>query len=112
MTDADLLLRLGVDSATLDPAPAHHRGTAGPARVGLSPVACTLCAAPARFTRVVDVPGSGPCWLDRCCPCYLATVGMQPSRVPATVDGIVADLRAAAVDAGVALTVLADREAG
>lgn len=106
MTDADLLLHLGIDPTALDPAPAHGRATAGPARVGRSPAPCTLCGAPARFTRVVDVPGRGPCWLDRCRACFLATVGIQSSGMPATVDGIVADLRAAAVDAGVALTVV------
>ncbi|MFE2297894.1 hypothetical protein ACFXAW_06825 [Streptomyces sp. NPDC059445] len=101
MTDADLLLRLGIDPATLDPAPEPKRG---PDRVGLDPVPCVLCGAPARFTRIVALDG-GPCWLDRCCPCFLATVDLQPSRMPVSVDGIVADLRAA-------MAAVTDRGAG
>ncbi|MER5875417.1 hypothetical protein ABT119_05750 [Streptomyces sp. NPDC001910] len=102
MTDADLLLRLGVDPDTLAPAVDPRRG---PDRVGLNPVPCSTCGQPARFTRIVDLD-QGPRWLDRCRSCFLATVGTQPSRMPATVDGIVADLRAAMAEAGVALTII------
>jgi hypothetical protein len=107
--DADLLLVLGVAPATLDPAPDRRRG---PDRVGLSPVPCSTCGQPACFTRVVDVPGRGLCWLDRCRPCFLATVALQSSRVPSITGGILADLRAAAAEARVPLTVLIDGEAG
>jgi len=102
VNDADLLLHLDIDPAALDPAPDRRRG---PDRVGLSPVPCSTCGQPARFTRVVDLPGRGPCWLDRCRACFLATVGMQPSQVPSTMAGILADLRAAMAE-------LTDRGAG
>ena len=108
MTDADLLLALGIDPSTLDPALCRR---AGRDRVGATPVPCSLCGAPARFTRIVDV-GRGPCWLDRCRACFLATVGMQPNRAPSSTAEILADLRAAAAVAGVALTVAVDGEAG
>lgn len=101
MTDADLLLILGVDPAALDPVLEQRDG---PDRVGSSPVPCSTCGQPARFTRIVNV-GHGPCWLDRCRPCFLATVGMQPSRMPPSVNGIVADVRAA-------MAAVTDHEAG
>ncbi|GHE69351.1 hypothetical protein GCM10014715_24020 [Streptomyces spiralis] len=44
--------------------------------------------------------------------CFLAAVDLEPSRVPGTVDGIVADLRAAAAEAGVQLTVVIDDRGG
>jgi hypothetical protein len=94
MTDADLLLILGVDPATLDPVLEQRDG---PDRVGSSPVPCSTCGQPARFTRIVDLD-HGPRWLDRCRNCFLATVSLQPHRMPASVDGIVADLRAAMAD--------------
>jgi hypothetical protein len=109
MTDADLLLRLGIDPTTLDPAPTGGRD--GFARVGLDPKPCSLCGEPARFTCIVDLD-RGPCWLDRCRDCFLATVGLQPHRMPSTTGGLLADLRAAAVEAGVALTVAIDGGAG
>ncbi|WP_159007295.1 hypothetical protein [Streptomyces sp. NRRL S-813] len=47
-----------------------------------------------------------------CRDCFLATVDLEPSRVPGTVAGIVADLRAAAAEAGVQLTVVVDDRGG
>ncbi|MER6917580.1 hypothetical protein ABT314_00590, partial [Streptomyces spiralis] len=61
---------------------------------------------------IIDGPGYGRRWLDRCRDCFLATVDLEPSRVPGTVDGIVADLRAAAAEAGVELTVVIDDRGG
>lgn len=107
MDATDLLRTLGVDPAALDPAPAHPRGQAGFDRVGLSPVPCSLCGAPAYVTKVVDLPG-GHRWLDRCRTCFLATVHLDPGGAPSTVDGILADLREAAAEAGVTLAVVTD----
>lgn len=107
MDATDLLRTLGVDPATLNPAPARPRGRDGFDRVGLSPVPCTLCGEPAYVTKVVDVPG-GRRWLDRCRTCFLATVHLDPGGAPSTLDGILADLRAVAAEAGVDLAVVTD----
>lgn len=108
MDATDLLRTLGVDPATLDPAPpwAPYRGT-GTARLD-GGHRCVRCDQPARATRVVDVPGLGPRWLDTCRDCFLAAARVLPSRMPSTVDGIVADLREAAAEAGVDLAVVTD----
>lgn len=106
--DADLLRTLGIDPATLDPAPpwAPYRGTSTARLDGGHRCAC--CGQPARATRVVDVPGCGPRWLDTCRTHFLAVTRLLPSRMPSTVEGIVADLRAAAREAGASLTVVTD----
>jgi hypothetical protein len=109
MTDADLLLALGIDPATLDPAPAAGRD--GFARVGLDPAPCSLCGRPASVTKALALDG-GHRWLDRCLACFTATARFDSNRTPSTTAGIVADLRAAAAEAGVALTVAVDGEAG
>jgi len=106
--DADLLRTLGIDPAALDPAPpwAPHRGT-GTARLD-GGHRCARCGQPARATRVVDVPGVGPRWLDTCRDDFLALGRLSPSRMPSTVEGIVADLREAAREASAPLTILTD----
>lgn len=106
--DATALLRtLGVDPAVLDPAPTRPRGRDGFDRVGLTPVPCSLCGEPAYVTKVVALPG-GQRWLDRCRTCFLATVHLDPGGAPSMMEGILADLRAAAAEAGVDLTVVTD----
>jgi hypothetical protein len=106
--DADLLRTLGIDPAALDPAPpwAPWRGTAVERLDGGH--RCARCGQPARATRVVDVPGLGLRWLDTCRTHFLAVTRLLPSRMPSTLEGIVADLRAAARDAGAPLTILTD----
>ncbi|MGV9351578.1 hypothetical protein ACWDSD_44185 [Streptomyces spiralis] len=98
----DVLHRLGVDPADLAPAPARHVHREAAARIGRTPNPCAGCGEPARTTGIIDVPGYGRRWLDRCRACFLATIDLEPSRVPGTVDEIVADLRAAAAEAGAA----------
>ena len=108
MDATDLLRTLGIDPAALDQAPpwAPYRGT-GAARIDGSR-SCAQCGQPARATRVIDVPGLGPRWLDTCRADLLAAARLLPSRMPSTVDGIVADLDAAAAEAGVDLAVVTD----
>jgi hypothetical protein len=104
MDDADLLPSLGIDPSQLDPAPpwAPH---AGAERLdGNHP--CMRCGEPARATGVVDVPGHGRRWLDRCMPCLIATTPRGGPRGP--LEGTVAVLREAAREAGVALTIATD----
>jgi hypothetical protein len=105
---ADLLRALVIDAADLEPAPpwAPYRGTST-ARIDSSRP-CASCGQPARATRVIDVPGLGPRWLDTCHPHFLAATRLLPSRMPSTVEGIVADLREAAREAGAGLTIVTD----
>ncbi|WP_331757194.1 hypothetical protein OH782_42045 (plasmid) [Streptomyces sp. NBC_01544] len=106
MNDADLLRVLGVDPAQLDPAPprAQRRAASAERLDGSHP--CVHCGQPARATGVVDVPGYGRRWLDRCMPCLLATTPRGGPRAP--LADTLAVLRAAARDTGVALTIVAD----
>ncbi|MER5694973.1 hypothetical protein ACWDBO_31690 [Streptomyces mirabilis] len=106
--DADLLRTLGIDPAALEPAPpwAPYRGTSTARLDGGH--RCARCGQPARATRVVDAPGLGRRWLDTCRDDFLAVARLRPSRMPSTVEGIVADLRAAAVEVGAPLTVVVD----
>ncbi|MGV9351554.1 hypothetical protein ACWDSD_44055 [Streptomyces spiralis] len=110
MTIDDVLHRLGVDPADLTSAPARHVHREAAARIGRNP--CAGCGRPARATGIIDVPGYGHRRLDRCRDCFLATIDLEPSRVPGTIDGIVADLRAAAAEAAVQLTVVIDDKGG
>jgi len=102
--DADLLRSLAVDPANLDPAPARLRSAAARERFGRP---CSVCGAPAQATTTVALSG-GCCWLDTCRDHMLAVARLRPSRMPSTVEGIAADLREAAREAGVGLTILAD----
>ncbi|MFE2832135.1 hypothetical protein ACFXI6_13975 [Streptomyces mirabilis] len=108
MDTVDLLHSLGIDPAALEPAPswAPYRGTSLARIDGSRP--CARCGLPARATRVVDVPGLGRRWLDTCRDDFLAASRLWPSRMPSTVEGIVADLRTAAVEAGADLTIVTD----
>ncbi|SFH16832.1 hypothetical protein [Streptomyces mirabilis] len=106
--DADLLRTLGGDPAALDTAPSWtpYRGTAMERPDGGH--RCTRCGQPARAPRLVDVPGLGPCRLDTCRDDFLAVTRLLPSRMPSMVEGIVADLREVARDAGAPLTIFTD----
>ncbi|MFF1843033.1 hypothetical protein ACFVW9_14970 [Streptomyces sp. NPDC058217] len=104
MNDADLLRSLGVNPSTLDPAPASRWRNAGPERLrGRRP--CVRCGEPARAAGVVDVPGYGRRWLDRCMPCLIATTPRSDGPRAPLADTL-AVLREAAREAGVALTIV------
>ncbi|MFF3359533.1 hypothetical protein ACFYWN_44830 [Streptomyces sp. NPDC002917] len=106
MDDADLLRSLDIDPAQLDPAPPRApRQSAGLERLdGAHP--CVRCGKPARATGVVDVPGHGRRWLDRCMLCLIATTPRGGPRAP--LADTVAVLREAAREAGAALSIVAD----
>jgi hypothetical protein len=106
MIDADLLRVLGVDPSQLDPAPprAQCRATSVERLDGSHP--CVRCGEPARATGIVDVPGFGRRWLDRCMPCLLATTPRGGPRAP--LADTLTVLRKAAHEAGVTLTIVTD----
>ncbi|MFE7398870.1 hypothetical protein [Streptomyces sp. NPDC057557] len=106
MDDADLLRSLDVDPAQLDPAPPPaERRAAGAERLkGSHP--CARCGKPARATGVVDTPGHGRRWLDRCMPCLIVTTPRGGPRAPLT--AMLAMLREAAQEAGVDLSIVTD----
>ncbi|MFF1301077.1 hypothetical protein [Streptomyces sp. NPDC058296] len=104
MTDADLLRSLGIDPSQLDAAPPWAPRAGAERLDGSRP--CARCGEPARATGVVDVPGHGRRWLDRCMPCLIATTPRGGPRGP--LEDTVAVLRDAAREAGVALTIGTD----
>ncbi|MFF4536522.1 hypothetical protein [Streptomyces aureus] len=106
MTDADLLLHLGVDPAALDPSPERRRSADACQRIGLP---CAVCGRPGYATRIVRLP-DGCRWLDTCRDHMIASARFQAVSRPWT--DILADLREAAAEAGVAVTVLVHDEAG
>ncbi len=69
MTIDDVLHRLGVDPAELTQAPGRQVHREAAARIGRNPCPCAGCGEPARVTGIVDVPGYGRRWLDRCRDC-------------------------------------------
>ncbi|MGV9348420.1 hypothetical protein ACWDSD_27120 [Streptomyces spiralis] len=111
MTIDDVLPRLGLDPAELTPArPGTSTGRRRPVSVGARARVRAAVSRPAlRASSTFPVTAAGG-WT--CRDCFLATVDLEPSRVPGTVDGIVADLRAAAAEAGVQLTVVIDDRGG
>ncbi|MER7806184.1 hypothetical protein [Streptomyces sp900116325] len=104
MTDADLLRTLGVDASQLDPAPPWVPRAGAERLDGRHP--CVRCGKPASVTGIVDAPGYGRRWLDRCMPCLLATTPRGKPREP--LADTVAVLREAAQEVGVDLTIVAD----
>ncbi|MFE9432292.1 hypothetical protein ACFYNA_15040 [Streptomyces sp. NPDC006640] len=107
MDDADLLRSLAVDPATLDPAPAILRTVDARRRFGRP---CSTCGATAMSTGTVHL-ARGVFWLDACRDHMLEAFRLRAGRWPAAGD-VFAVLREAAAEAGVALTVITDREAG
>lgn len=104
MTDADLLRSLGIDPSQLDPAPPWTPRAGAERLNGSRP--CARCGQPATATGVVDAPGYGRRWLDRCTPCLIATTPRGGPRGP--LAETVAVLQEAAREAGVALTMRTD----
>ncbi|MET8451902.1 hypothetical protein [Streptomyces sp. NPDC005209] len=108
----DVLRYLGADPAALAPAPSGWARREASARLAPPPPPCAGCGWPARATTAADLPDYGLRGLDRCRDCFLATVGMTPAPVPATEEQVLADVRAAAFEAGVSLVILVDRAEG
>lgn len=105
---ADLLRVLNVDPKALDPAPPPTPcGSASIARLDARHP-CVRCGQPSTVAGVVDVPGLGRRWLDRCTPCLIATTPRGGPAAPLT--DILAVLRDAAREVGVSLAIVTDGE--
>lgn len=99
MEPADLLDQHGIKPDGLEAAPAPPARRETLVRIQEAPPRpCVVCGDPAATTRVVPFPGAGPRWADLC---WGHGMAVRPrSRLPRTLEGIVADLRAAADEAG------------
>lgn len=105
---ADLLRALNVDPEALDPAPPPTPcGRVSMVRLDARHP-CVRCGQPSTVAGVVDIPGLGRRWVDRCTPCLIATT--PRGDPPAALTGILAVLRNAALEVGVSLTIVTDGE--
>ncbi|MFL9658767.1 hypothetical protein ACJ7VE_34230 [Streptomyces sp. PB17] len=98
MEPVDLLTRHGIDPGGLEAAPAPPARRETLARVQAAPPrACVVCGGQAATARAVSFPGAGSRWVDLCWEHGMAV--RRRSRLPASLEGIAADLRAAAREA-------------
>ncbi|GGQ48667.1 hypothetical protein ACFFKE_08220 [Streptomyces mutabilis] len=98
MEPADLLDWLGIEPDGLEAAPAPPARREILARVqAMPPRACVVCGDRAATVRIVSFPAAGWRWVDLCWDHGMAV--RRRSRLPATLEGIAADLRAAAREA-------------
>ncbi|MFJ3044136.1 hypothetical protein [Streptomyces tendae] len=99
MEPADLLTQHGIDPARLEPAPHPPARAQILARVQSPPPrSCVVCGDQAATARIVVSPDAGPRWTDWC---WVHGMAIHPRcTLPATLEGIIADLRAAAREAG------------
>ncbi|WP_435607090.1 hypothetical protein [Streptomyces ardesiacus] len=95
----ELLAQHGVPPAQLEPAPAPPALSEVITRIlAARPHPCSACGADSATARVVPFPGMGLRWVDLCWEHGMSV--RRRSRVPTTLEGIAADLRAAAGEAG------------
>ncbi len=99
MEPADLLGQHSIEPGDLEVAPALPAPREMLARIQeVPPRPCAVCGDPVATARVVRFPDAGSRWVDLCWDHGMA---VRPrSRVPETLEGILADLRAAAREAG------------
>lgn len=105
MDSPDLLHLLNVTPDDLEQAP--HRaplGSSGKQRLA-EDHACLRCGRPATVAGVIDIPGRGGFWVDRCTPCMVATTS-RSDKPPAPLEEVLVVLRDAALEANVRLLVL------
>lgn len=106
MEDADLRRSLGMDPGVLDSAPPWTPcGSASIERL-CARYPCVRCGQPSTVAGVVDSPGLGRRWVDRCMPCLVATTprGGPTGPLADTLDVV----RDAAREAGATLTIVTD----
>ncbi|QFX79511.1 hypothetical protein [Streptomyces sp. SYP-A7193] len=99
MEPADLLTRHAIAPERLDHAPAPPALVQALTRVQEVPSRpCAVCGAPVATARAVVFPEAGPRWVDLCWDHGMAV--RRRHRLPQTLEGIAADLRDAAREAG------------
>ncbi|MFE2991431.1 hypothetical protein [Streptomyces sp. NPDC059262] len=101
----DMLQILGADPTQLPTAlnpPARAEGAF--ARVGRTPHPCVACGKPATATRIADIPGIGPRWIDTCTPHMIAITKTGGTSAPGS--EALTTLRAAARQANVDVALL------
>jgi hypothetical protein len=104
MNASSTLQILNLDPRQLPPAPATTSGAEAVARIGRTPQPCVACGRPATATRIVDVPQTGPRWIDTCTPHMIATTKTAATRAPES--QALASLRDAVRQAGVEAALL------
>ncbi|MFG2525922.1 hypothetical protein [Streptomyces sp. NPDC048527] len=104
MDVSNTLRILNVNPHQLPPAPATTSGAEAFARIGRTPQPCVACGRPATATRIVDVPGTGPRWIDTCMPHMIATTKTVATRTPES--RALASLRDAVRQAGIEAALL------
>ncbi|MFD6490706.1 hypothetical protein [Streptomyces sp. NPDC060188] len=105
MHSSDLLHLLGVTVDDLEHAPPEAPiGSSGKRRLAEGH-RCLRCGRPATVAGVLDIPGRGRLWVDRCTPCMVATTS-RSDRQPAPLEDVLAILRDAALEARVPLRVI------
>ena len=99
MGPAELLDRHGIEPDVLEAAPVPPARREILVRVQEAPPrACVVCGDRAAIARIVPFPAAGWRWVDLCWGHGMAV--RRRSRLPATLEDIAADLRAAAREAG------------
>ncbi|MFE0851686.1 hypothetical protein ACFW5P_35250 [Streptomyces rochei] len=99
MEPAGLLDQHGIEPDALEVAPTPPARREILARVqALPPRVCVVCGEQSATVRIVSFPAAGPRWVDLCWDYGMAV--RRRSRLPATLEDIAADLRAAAREAG------------
>jgi hypothetical protein len=109
MHATDLLQSLGVTPDDLEPASPEAPLSSTGAQRAAAQHPCLRCGQPATFASVLEIPGAGRRWIDRCGPCFLATTP-QRAGPPIPLEETLAVLRDAALEAGVQLHVMLEDE--
>ncbi|MFE8965081.1 hypothetical protein [Streptomyces iakyrus] len=105
MNSEEAARKLGVDPASLAPAPPAPRFAQFWARMQKEPP-CSACGQPSRTSGVIHDPGHGSRWLDRCRECFLAT----PPTLPVPPGRFFEELRGVAADARLRLRTYTDED--
>ncbi|MFD5952024.1 hypothetical protein ACFWAZ_38945 [Streptomyces collinus] len=95
MNSEEAARKLGVEPASLSPAPAAPRFAQTWARMQQEPP-CSACGRPSRTSSVIHDPNHGSRWLDRCRECFLATpptLRVPPGRFLKELRDVAADAR-------------------
>ncbi|MEU2269581.1 hypothetical protein ABZ568_24910 [Streptomyces olindensis] len=95
MKSEEAARKLGVEAASLSPAPAAPRFAQTWARMQQEPP-CSACGRPSRTSSVIHDPDHGSRWLDRCRECFLATpptLRVPPGRLLEELREVAADTR-------------------